>query len=519
MVFARWVKLFLIAFLFGAGILYVWVTSGSLHWQAERVRMTGVQPKKKVILLLVDSLLSRSLEQLAERNEAPAFQFLWKNGRYRGDVISSFPTMSVTIDSTLLTGAYPDQHRIPGLLWFHEEERRMVDYGDGLRVVWKPGMWTWFTDSFYRLNQQHLSRQTKTIHEELAARGYTSGSINGLLYRGSVPHYIGIKGLYQVELHGPDLLALGALARVTKTQLPASPFQSMGLNSAYTAQSLISLIKENRLPDVTLAYFPDLDGKLHQNGPNELQGVRELDGLLQEILNAFGSWEEALQQCRFVLIGDSGVTETARQRDQALIRLETLLDGYRFYRLGNRQAADDDVAVAINGRMAYLYTLSPRVTLSELVDRLKKDARIDLIAWKENDWIHVQKGNRRMQYRSGQEKTDRFGQQWEIRGETAVMDLKEENGTLSSPLYPDGLKRLESAFHSHSGRFLIVTAKPGAEFAADGAPNHPGGGNHGSLDASDSLIPLLVAPAEDDLPLPGRIVEMKPYLLKLLERQ
>jgi hypothetical protein len=48
---------------------------------------------------------------------------------------NGIPSMSVTIDSSLLTGTYPDQHKIPGLNWYDEQEKRIVNYGTGFREM------------------------------------------------------------------------------------------------------------------------------------------------------------------------------------------------------------------------------------------------------------------------------------------------------------------------------------------------------------------------------------------------
>lgn len=495
----------------------VWIQSGRSHWQENSLHATGAHVNRKVIVLLVDSLLANSLETLVNNNEAPALSFLLKHGHYRRDMISAFPTMSVTIDSSILTGVYSDRHHIPGLVWFHPQEHRMINYGDGLRVVWKQGVFEWLKDSFYLLNNVHLSKQTPTLHEILRTSGFTSGSINGLIYRGPVTHHFGLKGVPSLNVQGPDLLALGSVARVTDASLPTSPLQSVGMNNNYSAQSLVALIRENRLPDVTLAYFPDLDGDLHTYGPTYLRGVKELDSQLQQVLGAFGNWERALDSHVFIVMGDSGVTATSGQKT-ALIDLEQALSGMQLYRSGNNQAPEDDLAIAINGRMCFVYALSERVSIEPLVNRLKSDTRIDLVAWQDPNWIHVRQGDRELSYRSGRQYRDVFNQSWDIRGDLSVLNLETrgEDKRLISNRYPDGLRRLQSAFQSHSGRFLILTAQPGSEFSGDGAPNHLQGGNHGSLDASDSTFPFLVASSGAVPPPPVRIIDVKDYILSLL---
>lgn len=494
-----------------------------------RLQATGDRPK--VIVLLVDSLLSSSIDRLLAANKLPALRFLIENGVYKRDVISSFPTMSLTVDSSLLTGTYADGHGIPGLLWYHSAEKRIVNYGDGSRVVWQYGPRQLLTDSLYNLNQQHLSKRVETLHEELDQAGLTSASINGLIYRGNVPHELILPAnlaklvlnTQKISVRGPHLLGFGTLSSVTRQPLPEGPLQAFGFNDAYTAQSLVSLVGEGRLPDVTVAYFPDMDGRLHKNGPDDTSGVETLDRQLQIILNAFGDWRRALEHHVFVVIGDSGVAATAADRTAAVIELDKKLTaaGYRVLPLGRQADTQDDVAIAVNGRMCYVYALSPQATLSGLANALGNEPRIDLIAWKEGEWVQVQRGGsgNRLRFRLGGTHRDPYGRTWDVEGDWAVLGLARDGvtGRIHSRAYPDGLSRLHGALHSHPGKYLVVTAVPGAEFHANGSPNHPGGGNHGGLHREDSLVPFIAA-GKGRLPAPpARIVDVKAYLLSLIK--
>ena len=97
-------------------------------------------PKKPIILITVDSLMIEPLQKAIGEGNAPAFSFLINNGQFYTDIVSSYPTMSVAIDSTILTGAYPDQHKIPGLIWFNVDENRMISYGSGASEIWNNGV-------------------------------------------------------------------------------------------------------------------------------------------------------------------------------------------------------------------------------------------------------------------------------------------------------------------------------------------------------------------------------------------
>lgn len=90
---------------------------------------------KPVLVLVIDSLMDQPLQEAVQTGKAPALKFLMENGHYEPEVASSYPTMSVTIDSTILTGTYADQHRIPGLVWYNQAENRLINYGSGMREV------------------------------------------------------------------------------------------------------------------------------------------------------------------------------------------------------------------------------------------------------------------------------------------------------------------------------------------------------------------------------------------------
>ena len=72
---------------------------------------------------------------------------------------------------------------------------RMISYGSGIREIWSNGVRNTALDSVVYLNENHLSKEISTIHEELANRKLSSASINGLLYRGSFKHQLNVPRL------------------------------------------------------------------------------------------------------------------------------------------------------------------------------------------------------------------------------------------------------------------------------------------------------------------------------------
>src|SRR5699024_10976297 len=113
---------------------------------------TNTQKKKankKVILLLLDSLMHKPLQKAINNRDANTFQFFLEHGQYYPDMISPFPTMSVNVDSTLLTGVYADKHQVPGLVWFHKDEQRLINYGSHIRELLKLGLNKAMTDILF----------------------------------------------------------------------------------------------------------------------------------------------------------------------------------------------------------------------------------------------------------------------------------------------------------------------------------------------------------------------------------
>lgn len=117
--------------------------------------------KKPVIVILIDSLMDKPLQDAIQEGRAPAMQYLLHQGQYFPQVVSSFPTMSVTIDSTLLTGTYANQHHVPGLVWYSDQKKRMILYGNGAKEALKIDQLQVFLDAIYQLNQVHLNKKRK----------------------------------------------------------------------------------------------------------------------------------------------------------------------------------------------------------------------------------------------------------------------------------------------------------------------------------------------------------------------
>jgi predicted AlkP superfamily pyrophosphatase or phosphodiesterase len=480
--------------------------------------------KKRVILLLIDTLMDRPLQKAIKEGLAPAFQFLMERGQYFPNMVSAFPTMSVNVDSSLLTGTY--HHKLPGLVWFNDQEKRLINYGSHQRELMKLGLLKSIKDILYHLNHNHLSQEVRTIHEELADRGKVTASINALIYRGSTEHHLTFPKLVTFftsldnnrTVNAPSLFTYGAFSRLSPLKRNARFWQRYGFNNKFTVQELKHLIQTDSLPAFTIAYFPDMDKSVHKNGPMDIKGLKKADRQLKELLNTYTSWDDALKDHIWLVLGDNGQAFIEADRNKALIDLRKSLSSYRIMKLREGVRDSDQIVLGVNERMAFIYSLdAKRVPLSSLAKTLQKDERIDVIAWKESESVHVISGVKdgKLIFQPNGEYVDKYEQSWSITGNKEILDLSIQTHEIGYDEYPDALARLHSSLISHEGSYLVVSAKPGFEFIGEGSPTHVGGASHGGLHKQDSMVPMIVTGTHSS-PKHLRMIELKDWILTLI---
>lgn len=492
--------------------------------------LSEVSHGKKVILILADSLTQQAIARGVKENKLPALQFLIKHGQYHRDVVSSFPTMSVTIDSSLLTGTYPDKYKVSGLTWYSQKEKRVINYGTGTMEVLNGNLNETLHDAIISLNRKHLSNKVTTLFEEVSKLNLSSGVINGLVYRGTkeqvlhFPLWLSLSTSLpaQATVKGPDFFTYGAFANPLEgvLHLPTAATDRFGFNDQYAVEIAKYLVRSNQLPDFLYIYLPDLDQKSHNN-PKDMEAVKKVDEKIGSLLSSFGSWAEAIQKAVIIVSGDSGVDSIHPITDKPIIELPSLLREYNVHRTGSSITDKTELVLCVNERMAYLYPLRTK-NLEKLVEQLKKDSRIDLIAWQENEWTHVARGGTdwKLLYKPGGNFSDPYKQRWSLLGNANVLDLKinADMNRLEYGQYPDGLMRLYAALNSHDPNVVIITAEPGYEFIGDSSPTNIGGGGHGSLHATDSNIPVIISGT--DLKLKeNRIIQLKSFILEVLKSE
>jgi hypothetical protein len=288
------------------------------------------------------------------------------------------------------------------------------------------------------------------------------------------------------------------------------------MNDEFSAQETAYLIKQNKLPNVTITYFPQNDNILHRKGPTELGGIEKADKALQDVLNAYGSWELALKNAAWIIMGDSAQSYVYEDRDVSIVDLRPHLNRYRIAPLNRPVTAEDQIVIAANERMAYVYSIDAKLEPGEIVELLRKEDKLDTIAMKEDKKVIVTAGksDKRFAYLPGGKYVDDYGQSWTLSGDYGLVDISLTNNRIKYGRYPDVLARLYGSMHSHEGKYVVVTVKPGYEIVGESSPTHNGGGAHGSLHELDSLVPLIIS-GTNTRPKTLRAVDIKDWILKL----
>jgi Type I phosphodiesterase / nucleotide pyrophosphatase len=144
--------------------------------------------------VVIDGLTPAMLERGLDEGRLPALRFLVEAGAY-GHGTSVFPSLTPVCLTSIATGAYPDVHHIPHLVWYHRGEGRMIEYGSSFSAMRAVGARRSIRDTIFSMNGEHLARGATTVFEALEDAGLTPAAINFTCYRGRTRHPIRLPGL------------------------------------------------------------------------------------------------------------------------------------------------------------------------------------------------------------------------------------------------------------------------------------------------------------------------------------
>jgi hypothetical protein len=411
---------------------------------------------RKLVLIVIDGLTPAMLESAVERGGAPAIKFLLEHGTY-GTATSVFPSLTPVCLSSIATGGFPDVHGIPHLVWWNEREQRLVEYGSSFAAIRRAGMFRAIRDSVIAMSNEHLSEDAVTVFEALEDAGLVPAAVSITCYRGRTLHPPRVPWLRD-SVRGPRRFFFFNLYESDRTGAGiAARARSLGSIDAYAASVGRWLVTRDGF-DFLVYYLPDYDFASHAAGPDAAHdALTRSDDAVAALMDAAGGPDEFLDRYAVVLCADHGQTHVER-----VARIQDSLD------------ALPGVLVTASNRAAQAYRLAgAREDVDELAARLDHDPSVGVALYRDGGEAVARREGEELRFAPGE------GAAWRTSGDATILDQ------------PDALRRAWHALANPNAGELLVSAAPGYEFADLGGRHHAGGGSHGSLEAGDSLVPLV----------------------------
>lgn len=309
---------------------------------------------RKLVLVVIDGLTPTMLEGSLGEPSTPTLTALAAHGSL-GRATTTFPSLTPVCLSSIATGAHPDVHQIPHLVWWHRGERRLVEYGSSFGAARAAGIGKTLRDTLVGLNAEHLGTRAVTVFEALADAGLRTASVNFTVYRGRTLHRPNVPFLGPVL--GPERFYFYNLFRGERTGAPLS-FRNRpgGTIDAYAAAVGRWLVTRDGF-DFLLFYLSDYDYASHAEGPDTATGVlARCDEAVGGLVQAAGGLDEFLERYAVIVMSDHGQSavrhvarlgEPFRQAEQTLVAASNRAG--HVYRLGHAAPTARELALRLDG--------------------------------------------------------------------------------------------------------------------------------------------------------------------------
>jgi type I phosphodiesterase/nucleotide pyrophosphatase len=456
---------------------------------------------KKLVLVVIDALKPSMLERAIDSGRAPALRRIREEGVYVDDCVASFPSVTPVCAATITTGVGPDRHQIPSMNWYHRDEGRYVEYGSSFSASRQFGVIRSLTDTVYRMNAEHLSREVETVFETLDDADVRTAGTTYLIYRGRHQHEVSnetalarivTSTLFRRTIDGPQELFYADLYASRKTGcrgqlgMPGIRDQHTGCVGAY--------LMEHDLFDFMLFSLPDNDAWSHKNGPHaQVTSIAGADRQLERLMHVAGGPDAFLEQYAVIVASDHSQAAVEER-----IRLDQAFADFDVAAQSAASGIGAEVALSPAQRSAMVYVLDDD-RRAEILERSVEVAcaieGVDLVLWLTGEGQDreavVRSARGELRLAAGGELEDERGGRWSIEGDLATLGVRQRDGRITSDDYPAFASRVWSALNCSRAGDILLSAAPGYEFVDWGGADHVGGGSHGSLHRSDSLGVLL----------------------------
>jgi predicted AlkP superfamily pyrophosphatase or phosphodiesterase len=412
-----------------------------------------LRSNRAAILIVIDGLTPSTFESAVGDRSAPTLSRLADVGTYRRGV-TTFPSLTPVCLTSIATGAHPDVHHIPHLVWWNRSEQRIVEYGSSFEAIRAAGTRRSIRDTIVGMNRDHLAKDAETLYEAAERVELTAAAVNITCYRGGYRYRPTVPGIAPAT-HGPRRFFFYNLYESDQIGAPLSVRnRAAGTVDEYAAAAGRWLVTRDGF-DVLVYYLSDLDFASHTHGPDGVRDqLRRTDGHVNALVEAAGGLDAFVERYDVIVCSDHGQTNV---HDAA--RLQDFVSA--------------PAIVTASNRAGMIYTDDARG------DAAKLDA-VEAV-----DATFFLEGGEVVARRDGDE-------------DPALLDE-----------YPLGRERIEAALRNPNAGEVYVTPNAGWEFADLGGGHHSGGGSHGSLSAGDSEVPMLGIGIEP----PARTIDIKEALL------
>ena len=481
-----------------------------------------VKKGHKVILWILDGCNVNAFLQVAQTN--PNLKTLYEEGYY-AECVTIFLSTTPAAHSSILTGCYPSETRVPAFDWVNVEKPRW--YEGCFDLIFKKNDSSSETRNYIRsspeikfyqddnlgnqikrlqnfiadledalkLNTEYLSSKVNTIFETLKDK-YTV-SVKEWIHRGADDFFRVTLMAVLVELVSEKIIDRETIQAeleelvsekiIDRETIQAVLEMSVGVD-AFIQTVLEELVstRKRKLPDLMVYWEYSTDLISHNHGPSSTELRESIDKSINKLAATLKFYEKQKEQ-PFIII-------TADHSQSNVSDFSTLIQDFKQdmenqgYQIAGREDRSNqniidkaDIIVANNERAVLYYAFngkkSKQATKKAIIDYLKSRSKtdVDLILYKDNEGqIQV------IQPPNIQPKTiDQF-----------IITSNNKND------FPDAKERIQGLLNGDNWGDVVVSIKEGYSLHPSRNPeadrNEPIQGDHGGLNKNDSIVPLLI---------------------------
>ena len=409
------------------------------------------------------------------------------NEGFFAQCVTIFPTITPAAHSSLLTGCYPSKTRVPAFDWVEiktdyegkqtkEYVRCMPDFKRFFKDVSSSKARKKFFDGLgdaFDLNQVHLNPLVYTVFESLGEDWYTT-SVKEWIHRGA-DNFIGVS-INEIlnEFQNKNITEKSSMVKLLEALYKETSFEFKGL--------MWGSDNFQKLADLMVYWKTGTDTKSHEYGPDSHEVREEIDEAIEKLAETVSFYKMHTNQPIYVFITADHSQSKVTRFSNLVYDLKSKLS-QKFIVAEREDLADTElinnaeIIITNNDRAAFFYTFGKvkQEAKDTIIGHLKEREEVDLILFKKNGKIVVFQND-------GKE---------DIEPEDIESFFKDKQDE-----YPNAVERIEGLMNGDKWGDIVTSIKEGYSINPDFKPENEGDemvhGDHGGLNYTDSVVPLLV---------------------------